>query len=160
MSNPFLQAKRQVAPRQHPTFRNRKYPEVWKMSVDELKKLYEETTDGHKRGAITRAINEKLGLKTISQTHKQRLARDLNYLLFISSGFKNQLVHSKSSLSYHLQRNPEDTLLLGLLHEIQLIGYAVQRIEQRIQARPKESDKPRKRVRNKKTWQNVLHVGE
>lgn len=160
MSNPFLQAKRQVSPKQHPTFRNRKYPEVWKMSVDELKKLYEETTDGHKRGAITRAINEKLGLKTISQTDKQRLAGDLNYLLFITGGFKEQIKTAQHNMRHHLKSNLNEPLLKDLWDDMYVLVKELASIEEKIRNRPKESDKPRKRVRNRKTWQNVLPVGE
>lgn len=102
MSNPFLAAKRLGQPKAHAAFRKTKYPEIWKLSVPELKHLYSITDDKYKKCAITRAINEKTGIKVIKPTEKQEIARKLNYLSFISSGYKKQLLVGISELDSHL----------------------------------------------------------
>lgn len=102
MSNPFLKAKRLGPPKAHAAFRKTKYPEIWKMDVDALKHLYSITDDKYKKCAITRAINEKLGLKVIRPTEKQVIARKLNYLTFITVGYKKQLLAGMNELDSHL----------------------------------------------------------
>jgi len=163
MSNPFLQAKRQTQPRKHPSFRSQKYPEIWKMKVEELKTLYEQTTDKHKRGAITRAINEKLGLKIIRATNKQRRARITNYLKFVSAGYLNQLITAHNEFNTLVQNNIDDEAqrIVWCGKDLQVVykqvKYFIKCIDDTF---PPEPDVKRKRVRNKRTWQNVLHVGE
>lgn len=102
MTSPFLKAKRLGPQKQHAAFRKTKYPEIWKMDVGALKHLYSITDDKYKKCAITRAINEKTGVKIIKPTEKQEIARKLNYLTFITAGYKKQLLAGMNELDSHL----------------------------------------------------------
>lgn len=101
MTNPFLFVKRLGQPKQHAAFRKTKYPELWALSIPELKQLYALTEDKYKKCAITRCINEKAGIKVIRPTEKQEIARKLNYLTFVSSGYLRQLKTGVSQLQEH-----------------------------------------------------------
>lgn len=131
MSNPFLKAKRLGPPKQHAAFRRAKYPEIWTMDVDALKHLYSITDDKYKKCAITRAINEKLGIKIIKPTEKQEIARKLNYLTFISSGYKKQLLAGIKELDSHLPemlRTDRDSQLFTAMAKLKVLQQHIEQL--------------------------------
>lgn len=149
MSNPFLQAKRQKQPRQHMALRSTKYPEIWKLSVDQLKTLYAETDDKYKKCAITRAINEKTGIKIIRPTEAQYIARKLNYLTFVTAGYKNQLQSGMRELQPHMGNTIRLDNIYG--QAVALVGRLTS-LMNAIQAENTPSTAPRKRVRSTTSW--------
>lgn len=105
MSNPFLKAKRLAPPASH--LRKGKYAHIWQMGVEALRIAYDSSTDAHEKGVITRALNEKLGLKVIRSTPAQHLARDVNYLLFTIAGAVGNIRAASRSVAGH--NHPEYT---------------------------------------------------
>ena len=148
-TNPFLQAKRQKQPRQHAALRSTKYPEIWKLSVDELKTLYATTDDKYKKGAITRAINERTGIKIIRPTEAQQISRKLNYLTFVTAGYKKQLQSGMRELQSHLDGTTRLDNIYG--QAVALVG-RLHSLMNAIQAENTPSTAPRKRVRSKVSW--------
>lgn len=159
MSNPFLEAKRIGQPKQHAAFRRTKYPELWKMDVDDLKHLYSITEDKHKKCAITRAINEKLGIKIIRPTKRQEIARKLNYLTFISSGYKKQLLVGLKELDEHLPkmlRTDRDSQLFTVVAKLKVLQQHTEQLMLYIEQINKPEDGPRKRPAKRGTaWKQA-----
>ncbi len=155
MSNPFLVAKRLGQPKAHAAFRKTKYPEIWKMDVDALKHLYSITDDKYKKCAITRAINEKLGLKIIRPTEKQEIARKLNYLTFITAGYKKQLLAGMNELDSHLNERANSAVCqaMAVMQKLDRFLDGLQELNQR------ETD-PRKRPSKRGTaWKQADNTG-
>lgn len=163
MSNPFLVAKRLGPPKQHAAFRRTKYPEIWKMDVDALKHLYSITDDKYKKCAITRAINEKLGLKIIRPTEKQVIARKLNYLTFISCGYNKQLLVGMDGLDAHLPkmlRTDRDSQLFTVMAKLKVLQQHIEQLMLYIEQINKPEDGPRKRPSKRgAAWKQADNTG-
>lgn len=148
-TNPFLQAKRQKTPRAHVAMRATKYPHLWKLSIDDLKSLYRQTEDKYLRGAITRCLNEKLGIKIIRSTEKQLIARKLNYISFVTAGYKKQLAVGVGELVGHKDSNED---LGDLLFSLRQIQSSLESLMHTVSEVNRAEAGPRKRIRSTASW--------
>lgn len=153
MSNPFLQAKRTKTIREIKPLHSRKYPEIWKLTVDELKLEYQLTGDPHLKGAITRAINERLGLKVIRPTEKQLLARELNFVRFISTG----AIKNLEPAYYRLKNAPDKAVILSVMSNMHDAINGLYRLVNALEEMPKQKDQPRQRTNRtrKPEWKEL-----
>lgn len=147
MSNPFLIAKRTKTIKEIKPLRSRKYPEIWKLTVEQLKHEYSVCTNPHKKGAITRAINERLGLKVIRPTEKQLLARELNFVRFISTG----AIKNLEPAYYRLKNAPDKAVILSVMSNMHDAINGLYRLVNALEEMPNQKDQPRDRTGRTRT---------
>lgn len=151
-NNPFIAAKRQVT-RPSTVYATGKYAHYFlpKYSIDALKEIYAASTNRGEKSAITRAINERLGLKVIRSTPAQERAKAINYALMVLGSTKAQTLKAFQML----QEADPASILLAYLHSVYSRVFYVDNLLRSTIKNEAKPETPRSKKERIAAWKKV-----